>query len=1112
MIKVRLILLTIGVIKLTSLNEIFAEYQLSEVFQTDKGPIQGVILKTIVRHKKFSAFKGIPYAKPPIGRRRFRPPEEIDPWDDILIATNTSSVCPQYDYDNKTSTGDEDCLYLNVYTPKLKADDTELRPVMVWIYGGAFIQGYINASRYGPDFILEQNVVVVAMSYRLGALGFLALETKNATGNAGLKDQNFALRWVNKNIKNFGGDPNLVTIFGQSAGSVAVQLHKLSPMSRGLFSRSIAMSGSPLNVWGVSVHEQAVLRGRYLARKLGIVEDTDEKILEKLYDVPVEQIIVVTSTELEILDLPFKPSIEDPKYSSEPFISECIVKMYEAGNFSDEPHILGFVSSETVSFADSVASFLRVLNSALDTVVNITGIETIANIIQLRHLVNSTLNTFSEIGYDTVYTGIDVTTDLLFIAGIDRTQQYLAKGKGPVYYYRNSFDYPQALHRVRGNQLNGTAHSDDIAHVFWVSDRNQTTDPNVGITHQRSKMVRMWTNLARYGNPTPNGTDDPLLNITWPNSGEDGTHLEINTEYSIGPRPISSFIQIIRTLVSPLRLLIEPCPFMKLYELILLNILSMFSIGVNARLTEIVSTDKGPVQGEIRQTFRNSMLFSSFRGIRYGKPPVGYLRFKPPEEAERWREIFVATSEATPCPHLDIVNHSYVGEEDCLNLNVYTPRTNFAYDDDELFPVMVWLHGGGFKSGAANMSVFGPDFLVENKVVVVVINYRIGALGFLALNHTNATGNAGLKDQLLALKWVNKNIDKFGGDPNLVTLFGHSAGAVSIDYHVLSEVSKDFFHQSISMSGSHLCKWGFFTLSEAESQAFKLGEQLGIITDKNKEKLLTALYEKSPHDLVEATRKIDFIDLPFKPTMEDPIVAGDTAFISQCPIDVYKSDGFRGLPHMLGFAKDEAVSIAPGNKWLSVKKLLNNAIKERNINRDSNFWKRIYSKMIINISEFFIENISRAAFVIGIDLKRKLLKKYSNAPVYYYRISFSSNVSIHKKLHHVHMDGAAHEDELAYIWYVSYLDYPKSPEDPFTIVQERVTLMWTNFAKFGHPTPFGYADSQLNITWPISGIHNKFLDIDNKLSIKRDPTDVSTDIISGLFELFVRSNKCPIIS
>lgn len=174
---------------------------------------------------------------------------------------------------------------------------------------------------------------------------------------------------------------------------------------------------------------------------------------------------------------------------------------------------------------------------------------------------------------------------------------------------------------------------------------------------------------------------------------------------------------------------------------------------------------------------------------------------------------------------------------------------------------MVWIHYGAFISGSIDSKFYGPDFLIEKDVVVVAMNYRLGALGFLSLNHANCTGNAGLKDQLLALKWVQKNIKNFGGDPRKVTIFGESSGAVSVQLHKLSGASKGLFRASIAMSGSPLNSWGFSSSREAESGAFSLGRKLGINT-VDKDVLLEELYHKTFQDIVSATNWLipDLVD------------------------------------------------------------------------------------------------------------------------------------------------------------------------------------------------------------------------------------------------------------
>lgn len=173
--------------------------------------------------------------------------------------------------------GSEDCLTLNVYTPSPLAHPR--RPVMVWIHGGGFVAGSGKTDLYGPDYLISEDVVVVTINYRLGVFGFLALEDPSlgVPGNAGLKDQVMALKWVQKNIRYFGGDPNNVTIFGESAGAASCHFLMLSPMARGLFHRCIAQSGSALNLWAFGQYQ-----AKELAEKMGFKNNNEAEILSFL--------------------------------------------------------------------------------------------------------------------------------------------------------------------------------------------------------------------------------------------------------------------------------------------------------------------------------------------------------------------------------------------------------------------------------------------------------------------------------------------------------------------------------------------------------------------------------------------------------------------------------------------------------------------------------------------------------------------------------------------------------------------------------------------------------------------------------------------------------------
>jgi para-nitrobenzyl esterase len=197
-----------------------------------------------------AVYKGIPFARPPVGELRWRAPEPATPWTGVLKATRFASACMQTGVSMPGETPpqtSEDCLYLNIWTPAHR-DDAYL-PVIVWIYGGGFSNGSASMPLYWGDKLARKGVVVVTFGYRVGPFGFLALPAlsqespDHSSGNYGLEDQIAALRWVQKNIHAFGGDPERVTIAGQSAGGDCVSILMASPLARGLFQRAIAESG-----------------------------------------------------------------------------------------------------------------------------------------------------------------------------------------------------------------------------------------------------------------------------------------------------------------------------------------------------------------------------------------------------------------------------------------------------------------------------------------------------------------------------------------------------------------------------------------------------------------------------------------------------------------------------------------------------------------------------------------------------------------------------------------------------------------------------------------------------------------------------------------------------
>jgi para-nitrobenzyl esterase len=243
-----------------------------------------------------AVFKGIPFAAPPTGERRWREPMAVPPWSGVRDATTFGAVCAQIPTPIVGDAGkaaSEDCLFLNVWTTQWPAAGAA-RPVMVWIPGGGNFVGAGSQAGYDGEPLARHGVVVVTINYRLGSLGFfshpaLTRESpRRASGNQGILDQIAALRWVQENIARFGGDPTNVTIFGESAGSLDVSVLMTSPLSKGLFHRAIAESGAVVLVGEPSTLAEAEKRGQAAAARWKVAADAP---LETLRAVPTADIL-----------------------------------------------------------------------------------------------------------------------------------------------------------------------------------------------------------------------------------------------------------------------------------------------------------------------------------------------------------------------------------------------------------------------------------------------------------------------------------------------------------------------------------------------------------------------------------------------------------------------------------------------------------------------------------------------------------------------------------------------------------------------------------------------------------------------------------------------------
>ena len=228
------------------------------------GKIQGFETSTS-DGKKVSAWYGIPYAQPPTGSLRFRHPRPVEPWGGVKRTQEHPNSCIQYTdvffpnfqgsaQWNTNTKQSEDCLYLNVVVPKPHPKNAA---VLLWIYGGGFWSGTTTLDLYDMrTMVAEENIIMVGIQYRVASLAFLYFDTTDVPGNAGMFDQIMAMQWVKDNIAGFGGNPNNITLMGESAGAASVSLHLLSPLSRDLFSQAIMQSASANTPWAVTTKRE----------------------------------------------------------------------------------------------------------------------------------------------------------------------------------------------------------------------------------------------------------------------------------------------------------------------------------------------------------------------------------------------------------------------------------------------------------------------------------------------------------------------------------------------------------------------------------------------------------------------------------------------------------------------------------------------------------------------------------------------------------------------------------------------------------------------------------------------------------------------------------------
>ena len=435
----------------------------------------------------FASFQGIQYAQAPIGNLRFKSPlpyQEANGEHDV--SKKIDILCTQFGQMTGSRSSEavvqEDCLLLNIYAPEIAIDGLPL-PVMVWIHGGALTIGSGRMDEYGPQYFMDtESVVVVTINYRLGPFGFLSMGTEDVPGNAGFRDQSLALKWVNDNIANFGGDPETISIAGESAGSLSVALHLVSPMSQGLFQRAILQSGTGLSPnWEPNTPEQALKQADQVSTAVGCDEEDD--ILSCLQRRDVDEFVSMT---LEWAS-PWQ-GVLDNGFTSDPFLPGSVKELLQSEQFNQDVEvIIGTNSAEGILTVGPMTNGLTQWdefrgNIELNGPSFLFGIPnpsdfTDEDFEKMNKIINYYVGSIENINDEHKHGVIDMFTDAGFQYGTHQTINLLVEQNVTLYQYLLTYqgEYSASVFFGGTPPGNGVCHGDDLIYL-WVAKASGTAD------------------------------------------------------------------------------------------------------------------------------------------------------------------------------------------------------------------------------------------------------------------------------------------------------------------------------------------------------------------------------------------------------------------------------------------------------------------------------------------------------------------------------------------------------------------------------------------------------------------------------------------------------------
>ncbi len=459
-----------------------AGFAATSAVKVEQGTLQGTV------EQGLRVFRGVPFAAPPVGDLRWRAPQPAATWTGVREADKFAPQCVQSmgppPPGQQAPAMSEDCLYLNVWTPAKSASSRT--PVLVWIYGGGFNGGATSIPTYSGEVLARKGVVLVSIGYRVGPLGFLAHPELSAespehvSGNYGMLDMIAALQWIQKNIAQFGGDPNKVTIFGESAGGIAVSMLCASPLAKGLFQGAISESGGSFGHYRAVGQPGENMRSPADAERAGLVlaETAGASNISDLRRLPAEKIMAATRGQRGMA-WPIVDGyvIPDDQYN-----------LYEAKKFNDTPILVGYNSDEGASFSPPRTSQEFIENTRR----------------RYGTFAGSLLSAYPPGDGKPPKTARDLQRDAAFGWHTwvwARMQASLGKGKAYLYCFDQHPDYPADSPRAGY----GAPHGREVAYVFGHVNEMRNEQPTAADHVISDAMVTYWTNFAKYGNPNGKG-------------------------------------------------------------------------------------------------------------------------------------------------------------------------------------------------------------------------------------------------------------------------------------------------------------------------------------------------------------------------------------------------------------------------------------------------------------------------------------------------------------------------------------------------------------------------------------------------------------------------------